>query len=75
MSNSKLVLVTGVTGQQGGAVARSLIAKGHRVRGLTRNVESDAAQVVAALGDELDRLGRTWECLLVFDGVRGAAWL
>ncbi|MCH8811163.1 MAG: NmrA/HSCARG family protein [Gemmatimonadetes bacterium] len=53
MANSKLVLVTGVTGQQGGAVARSLIAKGHRVRGLTRNVESDAARVVAALGVDL----------------------
>ena len=53
MANSKLVLVTGVTGQQGGAVARSLITKGHRVRGLTRNVESDAAQAVAALGVDL----------------------
>jgi uncharacterized protein YbjT (DUF2867 family) len=53
MANSKLVLVTGVTGQQGGAVARSLIAKGHRVRGLTRNVESDAARAVSALGADL----------------------
>ena len=53
MANSKLVLVTGVTGQQGGAVARALITKGHRVRGLTRNVESDAAQAVSALGVDL----------------------
>ncbi len=53
MPNSKLVLVTGVTGQQGGAVARALIAKGHRVRGMTRNVDSDAAQAVAALGVDL----------------------
>ena len=53
MANSKLVLVTGVTGQQGGAVARSLIEKGHRVRGLTRNVDGAAAQAVAALGAEL----------------------
>ncbi len=53
MANSRLVLVTGVTGQQGGAVARSLITKGHRVRGLTRNVESDAARAVAALGVDL----------------------
>ena len=53
MGNSKLVLVTGVTGQQGGAVARSLIAKGHRVRGMTRNVESDAARAMAALGVDL----------------------
>ena len=40
-------------------------------------VQSSAAeveQVVAALGGQLELLGRTWECLLVFDGVRGAAW-
>ena len=53
MANSKLVLVTGVTGQQGGAVARSLLEKGHRVRGMTRNVAGDAAQAVAALGVDL----------------------
>ena len=53
MANSKLVLVTGVTGKQGGAVARALIAKGHRVRGMTRNIDSDAAQAVAALGVDL----------------------
>ena len=53
MANSKLVLVTGVTGQQGGAVTRSLIGKGHRVRGMTRNVETDAARAVAALGADL----------------------
>ncbi|MEZ6013707.1 MAG: hypothetical protein R3F49_01220 [Planctomycetota bacterium] len=31
-------------------------------------------QVVDAFGRELDRLGRTWECILVFDGIKGAAW-
>jgi glycosyltransferase involved in cell wall biosynthesis len=30
--------------------------------------------VVEALGGELDRLERRWECIVVFDGVRGAAW-
>ncbi len=53
MANSKLVLVTGVTGQQGGAVARALLGKGHRVRGMTRDVESDKARAVAALGVDL----------------------
>ena len=53
MPNSKLVLVTGVTGQQGGAVGRALITKGHRVRGMTRNIESDAARAVSALGMDL----------------------
>ena len=53
MANSKLVLVTGVTGKQGGAVARSLIEMGHRVRGMTRNIAGAAAQAVAALGVDL----------------------
>jgi hypothetical protein len=36
--------------------------------------DAEVRDVVAALGGELDRLGRSWECLLVFDGVRGRAW-
>ena len=36
--------------------------------------EAEVAQVVAGLGGELDRLGRTWELILIFDGVRGTAW-
>jgi len=52
MSKSK-VLVTGVTGKQGGAVARRLLARGHAVRGLTRNVGSDAAKAIASAGGEL----------------------
>jgi len=47
------VLVTGATGTQGGAVARQLVKKGHRVRALTRKVASPAAQALAALGVEL----------------------
>ena len=47
------ILVTGATGTQGGAVARQLIKKGHRIRALTRNVASPAAQALAALGVEL----------------------
>lgn len=37
MSQPKTILVTGATGQQGGAVARALIRKGQRVKALTRN--------------------------------------
>lgn len=44
------ILITGATGQQGGAVARELLAKGHAVRALTRNAESPAAQALAKLG-------------------------
>jgi uncharacterized protein YbjT (DUF2867 family) len=37
MDQAKLILVTGATGQQGGAVARSLLRQGQKVRALTRN--------------------------------------
>ncbi len=47
------VFVTGATGQQGGNLARLLLAQGHEVRALTRNVSSNAAQKLAAMGAEL----------------------
>ena len=47
---SPLVLVTGATGRQGGAVARCLLGRGLRVRILTRRPESAAAQRLATLG-------------------------
>ncbi len=46
------VLVTGATGQQGGAVSRALARRGHRVRALTRDPESESAM-------ELKRHGAT----------------
>ena len=53
MSASKYVLVTGATGQQGGAVVQALLAKNHRVRALTRNVDSPQAKQLAKQGVEL----------------------
>jgi uncharacterized protein YbjT (DUF2867 family) len=53
MKNSLKVLVSGATGNQGGAVVRSLLDRGHQVRALTRNTESTSAKVLAALGVEL----------------------
>ena len=53
--SGKLVLVTGVTGRQGGAVARALMDNGVRVRGMTRNPSSDRAAAMASLGVELIR--------------------
>jgi len=47
------VLVTGATGNQGGALARLLLSRGHRVRGLTRKPESAAARKLQALGAEI----------------------
>lgn len=51
----RLILVTGATGHQGGAVARELLRRGYRVRGLTRHPESDKAQALSKLGVEMVR--------------------
>src|ERR1700758_3388004 len=61
MSQSKLVLVTGATGNQGGACVEALLTRGHQVRALTRNSASPAAErlrergVQIAVGDFTDR--------------------
>ena len=51
--NDKVIAVTGATGQQGGAVARKLLADGWKVRALTRDVDKPAAQELASLGAEI----------------------
>ena len=53
--NGRLVLVTGATGQQGGAVARSLLGRGFGVRALTRDPEKPEAKVLAESGAEVAR--------------------
>jgi uncharacterized protein YbjT (DUF2867 family) len=52
-STDKVVLVTGATGRQGGAVVRHMLLKGWKLRALTRNTESHAAQSLARQGVEL----------------------
>ncbi|MFD8462754.1 NmrA family NAD(P)-binding protein [Streptomyces antimycoticus] len=47
------VLVTGATGQQGGATARALLSAGVPVRALVRDPATERAKAVAALGAEL----------------------
>src|SRR5260221_14711776 len=44
------ILVTGATGQQGGAVLRHLRTQGFAVRALTRDAHSPAARTLAATG-------------------------
>lgn len=51
--NDKIIAVTGATGQQGGAVARKLLADGWKVRALTRDVDKPTAQELKALGAEI----------------------
>ncbi len=52
-SEIRHVLVTGATGKQGGALARLLLRRGHRVRALTRNPESPAAVRLRTTGAEI----------------------
>ncbi len=52
-NQAKIILVTGATGQQGGATARHLLAKAWRVRALTRDSNKPAAQALAAQGAEV----------------------
>lgn len=52
-SDKPVILVTGATGQQGGATARELLARGHRVRALTRHPESEKARTLASRGAEV----------------------
>ena len=51
--SSKVIAVSGATGQQGGSVARELKKKGYKVRALTRNADSSAARVLAESGAEV----------------------
>lgn len=57
MSQKKIherpVVVAGATGKQGGAVARRLLARGHKVRALTRNPDKAAARDLAEAGAEV----------------------
>jgi len=54
-TGKNLVLVTGATGRQGGAVARELLAKGYRIRAMTRRPDSPQAKDLAKLGAEVFR--------------------
>jgi uncharacterized protein YbjT (DUF2867 family) len=50
MAETNTILVTGATGQQGGAVARELLAHGYKVKAMTRKPESEKAKALAKLG-------------------------
>jgi len=50
-TQSNIILVTGATGQQGGAVARALLTKGQKVRVMTRTPAK--ASALAKAGAEV----------------------
>ena len=54
MTSDRTILITGVTGHQGGAVAQALGGgSGFQLRGLTRKPESDRAVALARQGVEI----------------------
>lgn len=53
VKEDKIVLVTGATGHQGGAVARKLVSEGWPVRAFVRDPNKDSARRLASLGIEL----------------------
>lgn len=56
MADRKIIAVLGATGAQGGGVVRAILADkggGFTARALTRNVNSDKARALAALGAEV----------------------
>jgi uncharacterized protein YbjT (DUF2867 family) len=53
--SDRVIVVTGATGRQGGAVARHLLAEGHRVRVVTRSPDSKQARQLASLGADVVR--------------------
>jgi uncharacterized protein YbjT (DUF2867 family) len=50
MTKDRTILITGVTGHQGGAVAQALQGGGFRLRGLTRKPESEKAAALKRQG-------------------------
>src|SRR6201988_640622 len=53
MAGDRTILITGVTGHQGGAVARALRGSGFHLRGLTRKPDSERAAALARDGVEV----------------------
>ncbi|TGP22647.1 MULTISPECIES: NmrA/HSCARG family protein [unclassified Mesorhizobium] len=70
MTSKRTFLVTGATGQQGGAVARALLSRGHSVKALTRRPDSDAARQLASGGATVVA-GDLADAASVIDAARG----
>ena len=53
MTSERTILITGVTGKQGGAVAKALEGAGFHLRGLTRKPDSERAAALARHGVDI----------------------
>ncbi|MCF4123385.1 NmrA/HSCARG family protein [Antribacter sp. KLBMP9083] len=77
MAEQKIIAVVGATGQQGGGLARSILADPESefsVRALTRNPDSDKAQDLARLGADVVQADLDDEASVAkaFEGAYGA---
>src|SRR5260370_6028642 len=53
MTNNRTILITGVTGAQGGAVAQALQGAGFHLRGMTRKPDSEQGAALAGHGVDI----------------------
>ena len=53
MTSTRTILITGVTGNQGGAVAQALQGAGFHLRGMTRKPDSERAAALARQGVDI----------------------
>lgn len=70
-TQSKLILVTGATGQQGGAVAKALLTKGQKIRVMTRHPEKASALAQAGAEVVKGNLTNASELQAALRGVHG----
>jgi uncharacterized protein YbjT (DUF2867 family) len=70
-TQSKLILVTGATGQQGGAVATALLTKGQKVRVMSRTPEKASALAKAGAEVVKGNLTNASELQAALRGVHG----
>jgi hypothetical protein len=72
--NRDIIFVTGATGNQGGAIARQLLADGYKVRAMTRDPSGDKAKALAELGAQMVRgiwtIHNRWSVLWTGHGER-----
>ncbi len=50
MAKLGTILITGATGQQGGAIAKELLARGHKIVAMTRHPEGEKAEALRKAG-------------------------
>ena len=69
---SKLITVFGATGQQGGSVARALLAKGYKIRAVTRNPDNPKAKELQTKGAELVQVKNMDDVASLEAAIKGA---